>query len=48
MTIYQEEIFGPVLSVVNMIILMAMEIINNHEFAMELIYTSNGTFTEIL
>ena len=46
MTIYQEEIFGPVLSVVNMDNFdEAMEIINNHEFGNGTsIYTSNGTF----
>ena len=46
MTIYQEEIFGPVLSVVNMDNFdEAMEIINKHEFGNGTsIYTSNGTF----
>ena len=45
MTIYQEEIFGPVLSVLNMDNFdQAMEAINKHEFGNGTsIYTSNGT-----
>ena len=46
MTIYKEEIFGPVLSVVNLDNFDdALKIINNHEFGNGTsIYTSNGTF----
>ena len=45
MTIYKEEIFGPVLSVVNLDHFDdAINIINNHEFGNGTsIYTSNGT-----
>jgi malonate-semialdehyde dehydrogenase (acetylating)/methylmalonate-semialdehyde dehydrogenase len=45
MTIYHEEIFGPVLSVLNMDNFdQAMEAINKHEFGNGTsIYTSNGT-----
>ena len=44
MTIYKEEIFGPVLSVVNLKNFeQAMQIINDHEFGNGTsIYTSNG------
>ena len=46
MTIYKEEIFGPVLSVVNLDNFEeALQIINGHEFGNGTsIYTSNGTF----
>ena len=50
MTIYKEEIFGPVLSVVNLDNFDdALKIINNHEFGNGTsIYTSNGTLLETL